>query len=153
MVIDYDVKSKVEVEVYEDYDCDGHPKYANDNNIDYDVTNVEIAGSKIRMNIVRKYADKTPNEYEHDDGEVTMMIQKYITSHTIVIDKRDFDTALKTGELTKAKVENCTQFNQEMISTDVVSGPMLTEDQAEEIFEYIDDIIVDNTILLAASVE
>ena len=153
MVIDYDVKSKVEVEVYEDYDCNGHLKYTNDNNIDYDVTSVDITDSKIRMNIVRKYTDKTSNEYYHDDGEVTNMRQKYVTSHTIVIDKRDFDTALKTGELTKAKVENCIQFNQEMISTDVISGPMLTEDQAEEIFGYIDDIIVDNTILLSVKLQ
>lgn len=153
MVIDYDIKSKIDIDLFEDYDCEGHPKYDHNVDINYNIKNIEIKDSVVVFDIERTFEDITPLEYEKDNGEVSMVLQKYITWHKLVINRHYLDEAIKKGECVKAKVETCSMYNQDLLKTDVVSGPMLTEDEAEEMFEYLDDSIVNDTILLAASVE
>lgn len=150
MTIDYNMNCKIDVELQEDYDMDGHPKYVNDTDISYIVKDVEVKDDKVILDVERKYADVTPFEFENPNGETSEVIEKIITWHKLTIAKRDFDKAIQDGDYIKVKIEQSRMYNQELVSAETVSGPKVSDGDVAEIFVVLDEMLEDDTILLLA---
>lgn len=153
MIVDYDTKLKINVTLSEIYSCDGHPKYDHAVRVTYHIKNIDIEDSIIKFDTERIFEDVTPLDYEHENGSISKISQRYIANLMLTIDKCYLDESIKLADNVEAKIKNCQLYSYEVIKTDVISGPSLTDKEINSMFDYIEDSMIGDTIFINANVQ
>lgn len=153
MVIDYNTRLKINVTLSEIYSRDGHPKYDHVVRVTYHIKNIDIEDSIIRFDAERIFEDVTPLDYEHENGSISKISQRYITNLILAIDKHYLDESIKLADKVEAKIKNCQLYSYEVVKTDVISGPSLTDEEINSMFDYIEDGMIGDTIFINANVQ
>lgn len=155
MVVEYNIQSKININLFETYDYDGQSKYDHSVVVTYKINNIEIFddASIVKIDFDRVYIDIAPLNYIHNDKSISQIKQEYITKHIIIVDKQYIEIALNKHQAIEAKINSCKMYDYKIINIETLSGPKLTDTEINEIFEDLDYSIANDYILLSASLE
>lgn len=131
MVLDYNVKSKIDINIFEDYDVGDHYKYETNAKITWNILNAEILEDTIKFKVVRTYEDQEPGELYVDDNTCGYYIVKFNSTFWFTISKDAINESLKQHDSVKTKILNCSEVSDELIDAKYVSGSKLSKEQLE----------------------
>ena len=135
MITDLDVPKSIDINIYEDYDCGDHYKYATNANVDWNIQSINIKEDIVRMRVERIYEDKFASEIYDDEGEyLSSYILKISEIFDIDISKDVILKALRMKDRVEARISNSTYISGEVLDYKYNDGKKLTK---EEIAKYV----------------
>ena len=135
MIIDYNVNSKIDISIFEDYDAGDHYKYETNAKVTWNILNVEILEDTIKFKVVRTSEDDQPSEvYDNSDNCGYYTIKCNMT-FWFTISKNAINESLRQHDSVKAEILDCSDISTELIDAKYVSGAKLSK---EQIVDFLD---------------
>ena len=156
MVLDYNVKSKIKLNIFEDYDCGDvyHRKYNSNARVFWDILKAEILEDTVKLKVVRSQEDERATEtyIDADDyDKYSYYALKFDMTFWITISKAAIDESLKRHDSVKTKILDFSEISTELIEAKYSDGVKLSN---EEIINILNNYALDSfkyeTILVSA---
>ena len=118
MILNYNVKSEIKLNIFENYECGAHYKYDSNANVFWDILSAEILADTVKLKVVRSQEDERATEtyIDADDyDKYSYYALKFDMTFWITISKTAIDESLKRHDSVKTKIDykNPVGFNRQ----------------------------------------
>lgn len=153
MSFELTAKHKINIKLYEDYDCgEGYDKYPTNAHITWNVINIADLRDGFFIRVERIHEDDDASEiYNEDDEFVAMYRIKKLENHIIGISKDAILEALRTGEQVQTEIIYDEYVSGEVLEYEYESGEELTKEEIEK--DVLGYLLEDETILVEVTEE